>query len=74
MRGHIRKRGKDSYTIVVNLGTDRETGRRRQQWVTVRGTKKDAERRLSELLNQLDSGTFVKPPARSRLESICSNG
>jgi len=61
MRGHIRKRGKDSYTIVVNLGTDRETGRRRQQWVTVRGTKKDAERRLSELLNQLDSGTFVKP-------------
>ena len=61
MRGHITKRGKDSYTIVLNLGTDPETGKRRQQWVTVRGTKKDAERRLSELLNQLDTGTFVKP-------------
>jgi integrase len=61
MRGHITRRAKGSYTIVVNLGADRETGRRRQQWVTVRGTKKDAERRLSELLSQLDSGTFVRP-------------
>ena len=61
MRGHITKRAKDSYTIVINLGTHPQTGKRRQQWVTVKGTKKDAERRLSELLNQLDSGTFVKP-------------
>jgi len=61
MRGHITRRAKDSYTIVLNLGTDPETGKRRQQWVTVRGTKKDAERRLSELLSQLDTGTFVKP-------------
>jgi len=61
MRGHITRRAKDSYTIVLNLGTDPETGKRRQQWVTVRGTKKEAERRLSELLNQLDTGTFVKP-------------
>jgi integrase len=61
MRGHITRRAKDSYTIVLNLGTDPETGKRRQQWVTVKGTKKDAERRLSELLNQLDTGTFVKP-------------
>jgi integrase len=61
MRGHIRKRGKDSYTIVLNLGTDPETGKRRQQWVTVRGTRKDAERRLAELLHRLDTGTFVKP-------------
>jgi len=61
MRGHITRRAKDSYTVVLNLGIDPETGKRRQQWVTVRGTKKEAERRLSELLNQLDTGTFVKP-------------
>ena len=36
-------------------------GKRRRQWVTVKGTKRDAERRLAELLHQLDSGTFVKP-------------
>jgi integrase len=61
MRGHITKRGKDSYTIVVSLGNDPTTGKRLQQWVTVKGTKRDAERRLAELLHELDTGTFVKP-------------
>ncbi len=61
MRGHITKRGKDSYTIVINLGRDPETGKRKQQWVSVKGTKKEAERRLSELLNQIDNGIYIKP-------------
>jgi integrase len=61
MRGHITKRGKDSYTIVLNLGRDPETGKRKQQWVSVKGTKKDAEKRLSELLSQLDNGIYVQP-------------
>jgi hypothetical protein len=61
MRGHIVKRYKDSYTIVLSLGIDPATGKRRQQWVSVKGTKKDAERRLAELLHQLDTGTFMKP-------------
>lgn len=60
MRGHIVKRYKGSYTIVLNLGHDPSTGKRKQQWVTVKGTKKEAEKRLSELLNQLDTGTFMK--------------
>ncbi len=61
MRGHITKRGKDSYTIVLNLGRDPSTGKRRQQWVSLKGTKKDAEKRLSELLSQLDNGLFINP-------------
>ena len=61
MRGHIVKRGKDSYSIVLNLGQDPVTGKYRQQWVSIKGNKKDAEMKLSELLNQLDSRTFVKP-------------
>jgi len=61
MRGHIVKRYKNSYTIVLNLGIDLATGKRKQQWVSVRGTKKDAEKRLAEILHQLDNGTFVKP-------------
>ncbi len=61
MRGHITKRGKNSYTIVLNLGRDPETGKRKQQWVSVKGTKKEAEKRLSELLSQLDSGIYIKP-------------
>ena len=61
MRGHITKRGKNSYTIVLNLGIDSQTGKRKQQWVSVKGTKKDAEKRLAELLHQLDTGTFTRP-------------
>jgi integrase len=61
MRGHITKRGKNSYTIVLSLGIDPATGKRKQQWVSVKGTKKDAEKRLSELLTQLDTGGFVRP-------------
>jgi integrase len=61
MRGHIVKRGKDSYTIVLNLGKDQETGKRKQQWVSVKGTKKEAEKRLTELLSQVENGIFIKP-------------
>ncbi|MFC2022744.1 tyrosine-type recombinase/integrase [Chloroflexota bacterium] len=61
MRGHIIKRGKNSYSIAVSLGKDPTTGKYKQQWVTVKGTKKDADKRASELLNQLDNGTFIKP-------------
>ncbi|MGP8081150.1 MAG: tyrosine-type recombinase/integrase [Dehalococcoidales bacterium] len=61
MRGHIVKRYKNSYTIVLNLGIDPATGKRKQQWVSVKGTKKEAEQRLSDLLHQLDTGTFMKP-------------
>jgi len=61
MRGHIVKRYKDSYNIVLNLGTDLATGKRKQQWITVKGTKKEAEKRLADMLHQLDTGTFMKP-------------
>jgi integrase len=61
MRGHIVKRGKNSYTIVLGVGTDPQTGKRKQQWISVKGTKRDAEKRLSDLLHQLDNGTFMKP-------------
>ena len=61
MRGHIVKRGKDSYSIKISMGKDANTGKYKYQWTTVKGTKKDAEKHLSEILNQLDTGTFMKP-------------
>ena len=61
MRGHIVKRYKTSYTIVLNLGHDPVTGKRKQQWISLKGTKKEAEKRLTEILHQLDTGTFMKP-------------
>ncbi|MFC1924641.1 tyrosine-type recombinase/integrase [Chloroflexota bacterium] len=69
MRGHITKRGKNSYSIKVSLGKD-TTGKYKYQWVTVRGTKKDAERRLAELLHQLDNGTYIKSGKTSLAEYL----
>jgi len=60
MKGHIKKRG-NSYSIIVELPRDQETGKRRQQWHTVKGTKRDAERVLRELQTGLEKGTYVKP-------------
>lgn len=61
MRGHICKRGKNSYSLTISLGKDAATGKYKQQWVSVKGTKKDAEKRLAEILHQLDNGTFIEP-------------
>ena len=61
MRGHLRKRGKNSWTIVVDLGRDPSSGKRRQQWVSIKGNKRDADRRLGEILHQLDTGGMLMP-------------
>lgn len=61
MRGHIVKRGKSSYTVVLNVGVDPTTGKRKQQWISVKGNKKDAEKHLSEMLHQIDTGSFMRP-------------
>lgn len=60
MRGKIVSRTPGSYTIILDVGKD-AGGKRRQQWVTIRGTKRDAEKRLSEMLHQLDTGSFMRP-------------
>ncbi len=70
MRGSIIKRGKSSYAIVLNLGNDPQTGNRKQQWVSVKGTKKDAEKRIPELFHQLDTGTFMRPTKTTLAEYL----
>jgi len=64
MRGSIKKRYKDSWTIILDLGTkiDPKTGKkkRNQKWITVRGSRKVAEAKLAELLHQFNQGQFVE--------------
>ena len=61
MKGHIRQRSKGSWTIWVDLGRDTETGKRKQQTLTVRGSKKDAERELRAILTRIEGGAYVRP-------------
>lgn len=55
MRGHIRQRSPGSWEVSFDLGRD-AFGKRRTKWVTVRGTKAEAQRKLREMLTTLDQG------------------
>ena len=68
MRGLIAKRGSGSYAIALNLGRDPETGKRKQQWISVKETKKEAEKRLSE--SSLTFLPFMPLPKRIAKRSL----
>lgn len=60
MRGHLRRRSKDTWAIVIDLGRD-ANGKRRQKWHTVRGSKKNAQRKMAAILHQRETGSYVEP-------------
>ncbi len=61
MKGHIVKRSQGSWTIVYDLPADTITGKRRQKSQTIKGTKRDAERALREIITSVEQGSYIKP-------------
>ncbi|WP_027718778.1 site-specific integrase [Desulfovirgula thermocuniculi] len=61
MPGHLEKRSNKSWTIVVELGRDPVTGKRKRLKKAFRGTKKEAEKELARLLTEIEKGTYVEP-------------
>lgn len=61
MNGSIRQRSPGSWELQVFLGRDTQ-GKRLRKTETVRGKKNDAQRRLREMLANLDHG--IAPPQR----------
>jgi hypothetical protein len=59
--GHIQRRGKSSWRLKYDAGRDPASGRRMTRYKTVRGTKKDAQRELRNLLGAIDDGSYVEP-------------
>jgi len=53
MRGNITRRGKSSWRLKYDVGTDSD---RQIAYVTVRGTRKQAEAELAKRLNELAEG------------------
>lgn len=60
MAGTITKRGENSWRITYDAGRTPE-GRRIRRTETVRGSYKDAERRLTERVSERDQGIDVEP-------------
>ena len=55
MNGSIRRRGKGTWELTVDLGRD-ASGKRRRKFVNVKGTKSKAQQKLRELLSLDDKG------------------
>jgi integrase len=66
MRGRIIKRkGSRNYTIILQLGLDPSTGKRKQQWIAAGPSKRAAEKQMAELIYELDSGNCIRPDKTS---------
>src|SRR6516165_439947 len=65
MRGNITRRGKSSWRLKFDVGTGTE---RKIAYVTVRGTRKEAEAELAKRLNEHAEGRYV-PPTVETVES-----
>lgn len=61
MRGSIVKRPGGRYAVVLDVGRDPETGRRKQKWVSGFATKGAAEDALVDLLGKRRGGETINP-------------
>jgi integrase len=61
MSGSIRQRGRRSWEIKFDLDVDPATGKRNTRYVSVKGSKRDAQARLTELLSEAARGVLVDP-------------
>jgi hypothetical protein len=61
MKGHIQQRGKNSWRLKFDAGRDEKTGKRKTQFVTFRGTKRQAQVKLAELIASVSQAKYVEP-------------
>lgn len=71
MRGHIRRRSKKSWAVVISLGRDPVTGRPRQKWYS-HASKREAEAHLAQILAAMQGGSWT-PPSKLRLGDFLEN-
>src|SRR5262245_29835374 len=60
MRGHIRKRG-ESWEIKYEAGINPTSKKRQTRYLTFRGSKREAEAKLAELLAAVTKGSHIDP-------------
>ena len=58
MTGSIKRQGKNSWRVTVELGTNGE-GKRLRRYSTIRGSKKDAQDKLNELIGNANKGMIT---------------
>src|SRR6516225_561617 len=61
MKGNITQRGKNSWRLKFDAGRDEKTGKRKTQFHTFRGTKREAQVKLAELIASVSQAKYVEP-------------
>jgi integrase len=69
MTGHVQRRGKRSWRIKFDVGTDMD-GKRKTHFRTFRGTKRDAEVELARLVTEAQQGVLVDPSRTTTSEFL----
>jgi Phage integrase, N-terminal SAM-like domain len=59
MKGHIRRRGTQSWELKFDAGRDEGTGKRLTQFHSFKGTKREAQLKLAELIASVGKGSYV---------------
>ena len=62
MRGYIRRRGKASFELTLELDAGAD-GKRRRRFISVKGSHRDAQRALAQALAAADAGTLPADPS-----------
>jgi integrase len=69
--GHIRPRGKGSWELKFESGPrDAATDKRRIQYVSFRGTKREAQVKLAQLIAAVGDATYVEPTKLTVAEHV----
>jgi integrase len=68
VRGHIRRRGKNSFELKFDVA--REGGGRRIAYRSFKGTHREAQAELTRLLGQVQGGSYVEPSKLTVLEHV----
>jgi integrase len=69
MKGNLTRRGKSSWRIKFDLGRD-PTGARKIQYHTYRGTRREAQGKLAELIASVGGGSYVEPSKTTVAEFV----
>jgi integrase len=61
MKGHIQRRGKNSWRLKFDADRDEKTGKRKIQYRTFRGTKREAQTEMAKVIASVADNTHVEP-------------
>ncbi|MCK1289916.1 tyrosine-type recombinase/integrase [Bradyrhizobium sp. 30] len=68
MKGTIKQRSKGSYSLIIDLPRQRGE-KRKQKWLTFRGSKREAQKEIARLITELADERFQEP-SKTTLEQF----